>query len=255
MIRAEGLHKYYRTQGAEPVEALRDVSFEVKRGEFICLVGRSGCGKSTLLKMLAGLLPRTSGVLELAGKDIQGPSADVGMVFQAPVLMPWRTILDNVLLPIEFRRQPVAQFRERAFDLLEMVGLKDFAERFPHELSGGMQQRASIVRSLIADPPILLMDEPFGALDAMTREQMGIEVQQIWQSSGKTVIFVTHSISEAIFLGDRVFVMTPRPGTLAEIVDIDLPRPRSIATINSDAFGVYSSRVRHLLDAKGDISS
>jgi NitT/TauT family transport system ATP-binding protein len=227
------------------------VSFDIAEGEFISLVGPSGCGKSTLLRLLAGLLPLTGGTLELAGEPLRNPGRESAVVFQSPVLLPWRTILQNVLLPIEFRRLPIAEFRERAVDLLAMVGLADFAQRFPNELSGGMQQRAAIVRALVQNPRLLLMDEPFGALDAMTREQLNLEVLRIWSGSRKTVVFVTHSIAESIFLSDRVFVMTSRPGTIAEIIDIDLPRPRDLKMINTDRFGTYASHIRRLLDAKG----
>jgi len=255
IIGARGLNKIYRSEHGDDIHALKDINFTVSDGEFICLVGRSGCGKSTLLKILAGLLPRTSGSVTLAGRDLQGPGADIGVVFQDPVLMPWRNILDNILLPIEFRRLRTADYRERADELLKMVGLTGFERHFPHELSGGMQQRASIVRALIANPQILLMDEPFGALDAMTREQMNLDILQLWQTSRKTVMFVTHSITESIFLADRVFVMTPRPGTLAEIIDVDIPRPRHLGQINTERFGGYADRVRTLLNASQDISS
>jgi NitT/TauT family transport system ATP-binding protein len=254
IISANALSKTYRSSHGEEINALKDIAFEVNKGEFICIVGRSGCGKSTLLKMLGGLLARTSGVLTLAGRDLNGPGADVGMVFQSPVLMPWRNILDNILMPIEFRRLRRDDYRNRATQLLELVGLNGFERHFPHELSGGMQQRASIVRALIADPQILLMDEPFGALDAMTREQMNLEILRLWHESRKTVIFVTHSITEAIFLADRVFVMTPRPGTLAKVIPIDIPRPRRLNQINTERFGEYAEQLRTLLQANGEIS-
>ena len=254
LIDVRHLEKTYRTVRQGDVHALQDVSFSVDDGEFIAIVGPSGCGKSTMLKILAGLLPRTSGSATLAGTPMDAPSAAVGMVFQAPVLLPWRTIYDNVTFPVEVRRQPAASYRQRALDLLALVGLADFADRYPHELSGGMQQRAAIVRALVQDPKVLLMDEPFGALDAMTREQMNLELLRIWEQHRKTVLFVTHSITESIFLADRVLVMTPRPGRLAEILTIDLPRPRRLEMINSDAFGVYARRVRALLQTKGDLS-
>jgi NitT/TauT family transport system ATP-binding protein len=185
------------------------------------------------------------------GKPLSGPSPDAAVVFQSPVLLPWRTVIDNVLLPIEFRKLQVSDYRKHAFELLDMVGLTDFARRYPFELSGGMQQRAAIVRALVQDPRILLMDEPFGALDAMTREQMNLELMRIWAQSRKTVIFITHSIAEAIFLSDRVVAMTARPGRIAEIIEIDLPRPRELSVINTDSFGRYASHLRTLIDARG----
>jgi NitT/TauT family transport system ATP-binding protein len=254
-IRAAHLHKTYPSADGADVVALQNVSFDIADGEFVSLVGPSGCGKSTLLKIMAGLLPHTSGDIQIAGHAVSGPSPDIGMVFQAPVLLPWRTILQNVLLSSEMRATPGIDYRERAEALLAMVGLADFSARYPHELSGGMQQRASIVRALVQDPRILLMDEPFGALDAMTREQMNVEVLRIWQTTRKTVVFVTHSISESVFLSDRVFVMTPRPGALATIIDIDLPRPRSLGLINSERFGTFVAQIRDLLHAKEDLSA
>jgi NitT/TauT family transport system ATP-binding protein len=254
LISARGLSKTYASDRSGSIVALGDVNFDIADGEFISLVGPSGCGKSTLLRLLAGLLPCTTGSLHIGDKPLRGPSRESAVVFQSPVLLPWRTILQNVLLPIEFRRLPIEEFRGKAIDLLAMVGLEDFADRFPHELSGGMQQRASIVRALVQNPRLLLMDEPFGALDAMTREQLNLEVLRIWSGSAKTVVFVTHSIAESIFLSDRVFVMTSRPGTVAEIIDIDLPRPRDLKMINTDRFGTYASRIRRLLDAKGDLT-
>ncbi len=254
IIQARRIGKRYRSERVDEVIALQEVSFDIAQGEFVSLVGPSGCGKSTLLKILAGLLPPSAGTMTLADRELRGPDADVGVVFQAPVLLPWRTVLQNVLLPIEFRRLPMLDYRRRAVELLATVGLTDFMDRYPHELSGGMQQRASIVRALIQDPQILLMDEPFGALDAMTREQMNLEVLRIWRSSRKTVIFVTHSITESVFLSDRVFVMTSRPGTVAEIVAIDLPRPRDLAIVNTARFGAYAAHIRALLHAKEDLA-
>ena len=250
LISARGLSKTYSTSSGEVV-ALKALDFDIHDGEFISVVGQSGCGKSTLLKVLAGLLPYTAGTVEVNGKCLRGPSAEAAVVFQSPVLLPWRTVVDNVLLPIEFRKLEIAAYRERALDLLQTVGLREFAQRFPYELSGGMQQRAAIVRALVQDPRLLLMDEPFGALDAMTREQMNLELLRIWAQSRKTVIFITHSIAEAIFLSDRVFAMTARPGSIADVLTIDLPRPRDISVINTDRFGRYAGHLRTLLDAKG----
>jgi NitT/TauT family transport system ATP-binding protein len=250
LILARGLSKTYATSSGQ-ITALKNLDFEIHDGEFVSVVGQSGCGKSTLLKILAGLLPYSSGSVELNGKPLRGPTPQAAMVFQSPVLLPWRTVLDNVLLPIEFRKLPVANYRKSAIDLLAMVGLGDFAQRYPFELSGGMQQRAAIIRALVQDPKLLLMDEPFGALDAMTREQMNIELMRIWAQSGKTVIFITHSIAEAIFLSDRVIAMTARPGTIADVITIDLPRPRDLSVINTDRFGRYAARLRSLLDAQG----
>ncbi|MGZ3312066.1 MAG: ABC transporter ATP-binding protein [Xanthobacteraceae bacterium] len=249
LIQARGLSKTYVT-GSGEVTALKSLDFEIYDGEFVSVVGQSGCGKSTLLKVLAGLLPYTAGSVELNGKPLRGPTPQAAVVFQAPVLLPWRTVLDNVLLPIEFRKWPMANYRESAADLLAMVGLSEFARRYPFELSGGMQQRTAIVRALVQDPRLLLMDEPFGALDAMTREQMNLELMRIWSKSDKTVIFITHSIAEAIFLSDRVIAMTARPGTIADVITINLPRPRELSVINTDRFGRYAAKLRSLLDAK-----
>jgi NitT/TauT family transport system ATP-binding protein len=253
LIRARGLSKVYATATSGEVVALKNLDFEIYDGEFVSVVGQSGCGKSTLLKVLAGLLPYTAGSVELNGMVLRGPTSETAVVFQSPVLLPWRTVLDNVLLPIEFRKLPMASYRRSASDLLEMVGLRDFAQRYPFELSGGMQQRAAIVRALVQDPRLLLMDEPFGALDAMTREQMNLELLRIWRQSRKTVVFITHSIAEAIFLSDRVIAMTARPGSIAEIINIDLPRPRELSVINTDRFGRYAARLRSLLEAQGGL--
>ncbi|MEO7129059.1 MAG: ABC transporter ATP-binding protein [Rhodoferax sp.] len=219
-----------------PVEALRDISLTVGEGEFVALVGPSGCGKSTLMRIIAGLRKVTAGRVVVDGTPVAGPVSRVGMVFQAAVLLKWRTVLDNVLLPVELSGQSRAKYQDRARQLLQLVGLADFAEKRPGELSGGMQQRASLCRALILDPPILLMDEPFGALDAMTRDEMNIELLRIWGESQlgdqqrKTIVFVTHSIPEAVFLADRVVVMSPRPGRVSAIHDIDIARPRTVET-------------------------
>jgi NitT/TauT family transport system ATP-binding protein len=226
------------------LEAIRNVSLEIKKGEFVSLLGPSGCGKSTLLMMIAGLDRPTSGALRLAGAPIAGPSADVGVVFQSPVLLPWRTILDNVLFPIELRRLPRAQYLPRALELLKMSKLDEFANALPRQLSGGMRQRASICRALVHDPSVLLMDEPFSALDAITRDDMAFELLRIWQSNRKTVVFVTHSIREAAILSDRVLVMGKRPATIVDEVRIDLPRPRDRAMAEEERFNKIVRRLR-----------
>lgn len=237
---------------AGPVEALRDITLDVGRGELLAIVGPSGCGKSTLLRIVAGLRRATTGAVTVAGRPVTGPLAEVGMVFQAPVLLRWRRVLDNVLLPAELAGRDPRQYERRARELLALVGLADFGDRFPRELSGGMQQRASLCRALLLDPPLLLMDEPFGALDAMTRDEMNVELLRVWgEGSGarKTVLFVTHSIPEAVFLADRVVVMTPRPGRVARVFDVALPRPRTVATRASAEFGRLSLAIYESLTA------
>lgn len=247
LIEYEKVRKIYNT-GASEVVALEEVSFNVAGGEFVTVVGRSGCGKTTLLKLTAGLLAPSSGSIRIAGIPVRGPLTNIGIVFQAPVLLPWRSTIDNVLLQIEARNLPVEEYRERALELLELTGLKGFEDKYPHELSGGMQQRVSISRALIHDPPLLLMDEPFGALDAITRDEMNLELLRIWNEAKKTVLFITHSIPEAVFLGDRVIVMTPRPGRVAEIVGVDLPRPRATIIRDDPRFIAY---VRHIRERLG----
>jgi NitT/TauT family transport system ATP-binding protein len=238
--------KYGR--GAAGVLALSDISFRVTDGEFIVVVGPSGCGKSTLLKVLAGLLPQTEGQVDLKGIPIKGPRRDIGVVFQSPVLFPWRSVLGNVMLPADVQRLDQTEMKKRALDLIGLVGLSGFEHRYPRELSGGMQQRVGIVRALIHDPAILLMDEPFGALDAMTRETMNVELQRIWMERRKTVLFITHSTAEAVFLADRVIVMTPRPGKIGDEFTVDLPRPRKLEVMNTESFGAYVKRVRAALN-------
>jgi NitT/TauT family transport system ATP-binding protein len=241
-----------------PVEALRDITFGVGRGEFVALVGPSGCGKSTLLRIVAGLRPPTAGDVTVDGRPVTRPIAQVGMVFQAPVLLKWRTVLDNVLLPAELAGLEARRYRDRARELLQLVGLGDFEAKLPRELSGGMQQRASLCRALLLDPPLLLMDEPFGALDAMTRDEMNLELLRVWGESArgtvgrdrKTILFVTHSIPEAVFLADRVVVMSPRPGRVARVCPVPLPRPRTVQARASADFGRLALEIYDLLIAR-----
>ncbi|MEO9340807.1 ABC transporter ATP-binding protein [Mesorhizobium sp. SB112] len=244
MIEVSGLNKIYETREGEAIRALHEVNFSIAEGEFVTVVGPSGCGKTTLLKILAGILRRTSGDVVLNGKPTDGPSRQVGVVFQAPVLLPWRTVIKNILLPSELHGKVSNERIDRARGLIEMVGLKGFEQKYPNELSGGMQQRVGIARALAHDPSFLLMDEPFGALDAMTRENMNLDLLRIRSESGKTIFLVTHSIPEAVFLGDRVIVMSPRPGRIAEILDVDVPKPRRLEMINSERFGQIVSRIR-----------
>ncbi len=251
IIDLQAIEKIYAARDGKPVQALAPVSLQVGTGEFMTIVGPSGCGKSTMLRLIAGLIPRTRGELLLRGQRISGPQRDMGIVFQTPVLFPWRTVLDNVLLPAEVLKLPVARSRARARELLEIVGLSDFAAKYPFELSGGMQQRVAIARSLVHEPSVVLMDEPFGALDAMTRDTMNLEIMRIWRQAGTTILFVTHSIPEAVFLGERVVVMTPRPGRIAEVITVDLPPDRNIDVVNTDRFGVYVRQVRAHFNAKG----
>ena len=245
----------FRTRSGERVEALRRLSCSIGRGEFVAFVGPSGCGKTTLLKTIAGLNIRgkqavaIDGQVLCGGARVEGPSREIGMVFQAPVLLPWRTILENVLLPSEIFGLELPKMRERAVALLAMVGLAGFENKLSRELSGGMQQRAAIVRALVADPTLLLMDEPFGALDALTRERLNAELLHIWDGSGKTVLFVTHSIDEAVYLADRILVFSSRPGRLIADLKVPLPRPRNFDMLASPEAGRLIAEVRHHLGA------
>jgi NitT/TauT family transport system ATP-binding protein len=227
-----------------PVRALDGLTFDVDAGEFVSVLGPSGCGKSTLLKLASGLLKPTSGRLELSGRTVDGPRREVGIVFQQATLLPWKTVLDNVLVPVRAMGGDVAAARERASRLLRTVRLEAFASHYPHELSGGMQQRVGIVRALVHDPALLLMDEPFAALDAMTREAMMLELQRIWAGTGKSVLFITHSIPEAVFLSDRVVVLSPRPGRVVRMLEIDLPRPRTMETMGAARFSELCNELR-----------
>jgi NitT/TauT family transport system ATP-binding protein len=223
------------------------VTLAIKANEFVTLVGPSGCGKSTLLKLIGALIRPSRGKLCFDGVPLLSPTHEVGIVFQEPVLLEWRSVLDNVLLPAEILGLDRARSRERAMDLIKLVGLAGFEKRFPRQLSGGMQQRAALCRALIHNPSVLLMDEPFAALDAMTREELGFELMRIWDTDKKTVIFVTHNITEAILLADRVVAMTPRPGRIARIIDIALARPRTIEMEFTDAFKAYSGQIREVI--------
>lgn len=227
MIRLSGVSRIFDGRSGR-VEALRGIDLDIADGEFVAVLGRSGCGKSTLLRLVAGLLPVTAGEITVADTPVTHPRPDVAMLFQRPALLPWRTVLDNVLLPVEIFGWKRVQHRDRARQLLELTGLAGFEKRLPHELSGGMQQRVSLCRSLIGEPRVMLMDEPFSALDALTREELSGELQRVHMETSATVIFVTHSIEEAVLLADRVVVLSPRPGRIRAIVDVSIPRPRTL---------------------------
>lgn len=253
MSRAIELKEVAKTfpSDTEVVEALRGVTFGVEEREFVAVVGTSGCGKSTLLRILGGLMPHSSGDVELYGEPVRGPVAEIGIVFQTPVLLPWRSVRRNIELQLDIRRIDRADHANDVRDLIALVGLQGFEERKPYELSGGMQQRVALCRALIHQPSLLLMDEPFGALDALTRETMNLELQRIWMETQKTIIFVTHSIIEAVFLADRVVVMSPRPGEVREIVPVALDRPRNFDSMKLPEFHSAVDRVRGLLNASG----
>jgi len=246
-IHLAGVKKVYRTGGSEFL-AVSEATFDVAAGELVSLVGPSGCGKSTLLKILAGLHPHDGGEVRIGSAAHSfDPSRDVGMVFQSPLLLKWRRVLENVLLPAEILGLPMGEARERAKGLLALVGLTGYEDKYPYELSGGMQQRAAIARALVHDPKLVLMDEPFGALDALTREKMNLELLRIWQEAKKTIVFVTHGISEAVFLGTRVVVLTAGPAKMADNFAIDLPRPRTLDMKTHQRFGEYTRRIYKLL--------
>jgi NitT/TauT family transport system ATP-binding protein len=246
-IRLKGVSKVYR-RGKQEHPAISDATFDVMPGELVSLVGPSGCGKSTLLKILAGLHPHDGGEVAIgSATHAFNPARDVGMVFQAPLLLKWRRILENVLLPAEILGLEMGTARQRARDLLALVGLAGYEDKYPYELSGGMQQRAAIARSLVHDPRLVLMDEPFGALDALTREKMNLELLRIWKEAGKTIVFVTHGISEAVVLGTRVVVMTAGPARMADNFAIDLPHPRTLDMKTHERFGEYTRRIYKLL--------
>jgi NitT/TauT family transport system ATP-binding protein len=250
-VKIEDVTKIYQTRG-EPITALSGCNLEMRPGEFVSVVGPSGCGKSTLLLMVAGLISKTAGSITIAGSEVTKPYTDLGIVFQEPVLLDWRKVLPNVMIQAELRKGLEKKtYAKRAQELLDLVGLHGFEDRYPFELSGGMRQRVSICRALLHDPPLLLMDEPFGALDALTRDQLNLDLQQIWLGSGKTVMFVTHSISEAVFLSDRVAVFSNRPGRVIETLEIDLPRPRHLSIRETPEFGTYAGEIRRVFASLG----
>jgi NitT/TauT family transport system ATP-binding protein len=250
VITLENVGKVFRTRRAT-VRALDGIQLSIRDKEFVCLIGPSGCGKSTILSLIAGLMKPTSGALMIDGKSIDAArqAHQIGLVFQDAVLLPWRTAHENVSLPLEVLKFPRSERAERIKAVIDLVGLSGFEQRFPHELSGGMRQRLGIARALSFDPQVLLMDEPFGALDAITRDNMSMELLRIWEQRQKTVVFVTHSISEAVLLSDRVVVLTPRPGRMSATIDNPLPRPRPLHMRDSPQFIALSRQLRNLLES------
>ncbi|MBD3306053.1 ATP-binding cassette domain-containing protein [candidate division KSB3 bacterium] len=248
LLSIQNVKKVFHTRDGV-LEALGDVSFDVFPGEFVSIVGPSGCGKTTLLKILAGLLDKSGGDIEVDRANFD-PAREVGFVFQKALLLYWRKVLDNILLPIEILKMDRNAMKTRARELLDLVGLQGFEHSYPKELSGGMQQRVSIARALIHDPKLLLMDEPFGALDAITRERMNLELLRIWTEAKKTILFVTHGISEAVFLSDRVIVLSARPSRMVQALDINLPRPRTLEVRTSPEFGQYSLQIYNSLEIR-----
>ena len=247
MIRLENVNKTFRGRDGAAVEALRDISLDIAAGEFVAIVGASGCGKSTLLRLVAGLVPTSSGHVMLDNAPVKEPRTDTAMVFQAATLLPWADVLRNVTFPIRLMHRQNADTENKARALLATAGLGGFETKLPRELSGGMQQRVAICRALLQEPRVLLMDEPFGALDALTREEMSLELLRLWSIRQMAVIFVTHSISEAILLADRVVVMSPRPGRIADIIKVELPRPRSFEQEGAEEFQRCAARIRALI--------
>ena len=244
-LKVAGVDLIYETSRG-PLKALEALTFQVQAGEFVCVVGPSGCGKSSLLKLVSGLLPPSAGELLLGGQPVRKPRPDVGIVFQQATLLPWKTVYDNVMVPVRALGRRPQDYRDKAEELLRLVGLADFRSHYPRELSGGMQQRVAVARGLVHDPAVLLMDEPFAALDAMTRESMMAELQRIWMSTGKSVLFITHSIPEAVFLADRIIVMSPRPGRVLEEIVVDIPRPRTVKTLGEPRFVSIGNHLRQM---------
>ena len=249
-IQLKNLTVDYASRG-KTMRAVDDVSLDIAAGEFVALLGPSGCGKSTILRTVAGLLPATGGTIEIGNLPVRQPRRDVGVVFQDATLLPWLTAIENICLPGRVMKLDPKAYQARANDLLALVGLEGFANHYPAQLSGGMRQRVGIARGLLHDPTVLLMDEPFGALDAMTREQMNLELQRIWSAARKTVLFVTHSVPEAVFLADRIVVLSPRPGRIAEIVVNRLGRPRAMRDTGTPEFAAIAERLRRLFDSQG----
>lgn len=255
LITIDNVEKKFVTHSGDVVTALTKVNLEISENEFVSVVGPSGCGKTTLLRILAGLSRVTSGMVKFDGDTLQGPRSDVGIVFQQALLLPWNTVLDNVLLSPHLRSDRSEATRRRAEGLLAFMGLSDFARKYPFELSGGMQQRVAICRALMREPEVLLMDEPFGALDAMTRESLNVELMRVCSEEKKTVLFITHSIPEAVLLGDRVVVMSPRPGRISEVIDVDIARPRSLRTMADKRFGEICDQIRTIFGSEAPMVS
>jgi NitT/TauT family transport system ATP-binding protein len=249
-ISVEGLSKRYDTRSG-PVDALNPVSFDVEENEFLSIVGPSGCGKSTLLMIVSGLVPASAGTVRIRSNRVLGPHTGLGFVFQQDVLLEWRTVLQNVMLQAQLRRLDKQQSLRRAKELLRLVGLEEFEDKYPYELSGGMRQRTAICRALLHDPDLLLMDEPFGALDAIARDQLNEDLLRYRREAHKTVMFVTHSIPEAVFLSDRVLVMSPRPGRIEEIITIDLPHPRHLTVRETPKFAELVGRIIRIFESVG----
>ena len=248
-IRLHNVGKRYQTRSGA-IDACSDINLDIKESEFVAIVGPSGCGKTTILKMVAGLSSYTSGTITIGGKKVGSPQTDVGIVFQEAIMLDWRDVLANVMLQIDIRKMDRAKYELVARDLLKATGLEGFEKKRPYELSGGMRQRVSICRALVHGPAMLMMDEPFGALDALTREQISMDIQRLWMETRKTALHITHSIPEAVLLADRVVVMGPRPGRIVDILDIDLPRPRRLDRL-PERFHAYSAHIRDIFKAKG----
>ncbi len=250
MLEASATRLIYQTRRGS-ITALDGVDLTVRRGAFVSLIGSSGCGKSSLLKLFAGLLAPTGGTIRVGGAAVTGPDRRIGIAFQRPTLMPWKTVLQNVLVPAEAQRRDAAASRRHAEALLALVGLTGFVHDYPRELSGGMQQRVGLARMLVHEPEVLLLDEPFAALDALTREELMVELQRLWLAEARTALFVTHSIAEAAFLSDRVLVMSPRPGRIVADIEVPFPRPRPLSLVETEAFGVLTGEIRRALDVAG----
>ena len=250
-VAVRNIDKIYKLPKGDVVAALQKIDLDIARGEFISVVGPSGCGKSTLLKCIAGIADVSGGHIKVDGAEVDAPPDHMAIVFQRDILLDWRTVLDNILLPIEFRRQRKGDWTKKASELLRLIGLSNYERRHPWELSGGQRQRVAICRALIQDPQLLLMDEPFGALDALTRDDLNLELQRLWIASKKTVLFITHSIAEAVLLSDRVVVMAANPGRIIETITIDLPRPRTLDTRETPEFGQYARHIRKRFEALG----